>query len=311
MMAGMLRSEFEPGSTRWAVRRAQWRAIGITEEDFHKPKIMVSQLSRRSLCATSTLMRSRRSSSRRFWRRAACRLRSAPRPATSLRAPARRPATNAYPRPDRERHRGHGRGAQLDGMVCLSSCDKTTPGHLMASARLNIPSIVVPCGYQTGGMCAGRHVDIDDVYESVGSVASGKTTLEELGEMTETAIQAPGAALGLQRRTPCTCSPRRWHGAAGQRGLRAGSEKMSISPERPAVESLRWCGRICVLGTCSPPWPSRTPSRSTSQSGVRELCRHLAAVVTEAELDLDITSIFEERTEDASLVCVVRPNGPV
>ena len=38
--------------------------------------------------------------------------------------------------------------------------------------------------------------------------------------------------------------------------------------------------------------------------------RHLAAVVTEAELDLDITSIFEERTEDASLVCEVRPNGP-
>ena len=37
MMAGMLRSEFEPGSTRWAVRR-QWRAIGITE-DFHKPKM--------------------------------------------------------------------------------------------------------------------------------------------------------------------------------------------------------------------------------------------------------------------------------
>ena len=49
MMAGMLRSEFEPGSTRWAVRRAQWRAIGITEEDFHKPKIAVAP-PRRSLC---------------------------------------------------------------------------------------------------------------------------------------------------------------------------------------------------------------------------------------------------------------------
>src|SRR3712207_7415910 len=36
-----LRSEFQPGSTRWAVRLAQWRAMGIPEEDFHKPKIAV------------------------------------------------------------------------------------------------------------------------------------------------------------------------------------------------------------------------------------------------------------------------------
>ena len=51
MMAGMLRSEFEPGSTRWAVRRAQWRAIGITEEDFHKPKIaVVNSSSTLSVC---------------------------------------------------------------------------------------------------------------------------------------------------------------------------------------------------------------------------------------------------------------------
>ena len=31
-------------------------------------------------------------------------------------------------------------GAQLDGMVCLASCDKTTPGQLMAAGRLNIPT---------------------------------------------------------------------------------------------------------------------------------------------------------------------------
>jgi dihydroxy-acid dehydratase len=38
--------------------------------------------------------------------------------------------------------------------------------------------------------------------------------------------------------------------------------------------------------------------------------RHLAAVATEAELDVDIVSLFQERAEDASLVCRVRPNGP-
>ena len=34
-------------------------------------------------------------------------------------------------------------GAKLDGMICLTSCDKTVPGHLMAAARLNIPTLLV------------------------------------------------------------------------------------------------------------------------------------------------------------------------
>jgi dihydroxy-acid dehydratase len=47
-------------------------------------------------------------------------------------------------------------GAQLDGMVCLASCDKTVPGQLMAAARLNIPSIVIACGYQASGEYRGK-----------------------------------------------------------------------------------------------------------------------------------------------------------
>ena len=46
-----LRSKFEPGTTRWAVRRAQWLAMGLTEEDFEKPKIaVVNSSSKLSVC---------------------------------------------------------------------------------------------------------------------------------------------------------------------------------------------------------------------------------------------------------------------
>jgi dihydroxy-acid dehydratase len=40
-MIRKLRSNFERGTSRWAVRRAQWRALGISEEDMEKPKIAV------------------------------------------------------------------------------------------------------------------------------------------------------------------------------------------------------------------------------------------------------------------------------
>ena len=46
-----LRSDFEPGTTRWAVRRSQWLAMGLTEEDFDKPKVaVVNSSSKLSVC---------------------------------------------------------------------------------------------------------------------------------------------------------------------------------------------------------------------------------------------------------------------
>ena len=39
--ARKLRSNFTPGSTPWAMRRAQWTALGLTEADLEKPKIAI------------------------------------------------------------------------------------------------------------------------------------------------------------------------------------------------------------------------------------------------------------------------------
>ena len=36
-----LRSNFDEGTSRWATRRAQWRALGLTDEDMAKPKIAI------------------------------------------------------------------------------------------------------------------------------------------------------------------------------------------------------------------------------------------------------------------------------
>ena len=88
-------------------------------------------------------------------------------------------------------------GAELDGMVLLASCDKTTPGQIMAAGRLNIPSLVVTCGYQLGGNCGGKHVDIEELYNSVGTYKSGKLSLGELTEMSCHAIKGPGVCAGL------------------------------------------------------------------------------------------------------------------
>lgn len=310
----MLRSEFEPGTTRWAVRRAQWRAMGIPEEDFHKPKIVVvNSSSTLSVCymhldqVSQVVQQSiREAGGLPFEIHTAA-------PSDFITSAGKKAR---YILPSRDLIVNDievmVEGAQLDGMVCLSSCDKTTPGHLMASARLNIPSILVTCGYQGSGTCAGRHVDIDDVYESVGSVAAGTMTVDALREMTETAIVAPGVCAGLATaNTMHVLAEALGMTLPGNAPIRAGSERMfdfaSAAGSRiveMVTEDLR------PRDVLTPAAFANAVEVDLAVGGSVNSIRHLAAVATEAELDLDIVRLFEERAVDAALICTVRPNGP-
>lgn len=52
---------------------------------------------------------------------------------------------------------------KVDAMVCISNCDKVTPGMLMAAMRLNIPSIFVSGGPMEAGRVGDRDVDLVDI----------------------------------------------------------------------------------------------------------------------------------------------------
>ena len=52
---------------------------------------------------------------------------------------------------------------RVDAMVCISNCDKITPGMLMAAMRLNIPAVFVSGGPMEAGHLNGRDYDLIDV----------------------------------------------------------------------------------------------------------------------------------------------------
>lgn len=52
---------------------------------------------------------------------------------------------------------------KADAMICISNCDKVTPGMLMAAMRLNIPTIFVSGGPMEAGVVNGKHVDLIDI----------------------------------------------------------------------------------------------------------------------------------------------------
>ncbi len=89
--------------------------------------------------------------------------------------------------------KGHG----YDAFVGVSGCDKTTPGMLMAAARMNLPSIVMYGGSTLPGVYKGEKIAIGDVFEAVGRYEAGKLSMEELKEMEDLAIPTAGACGGL------------------------------------------------------------------------------------------------------------------
>lgn len=73
---------------------------------------------------------------------------------------------------------------KADAMVCISNCDKITPGMLMAAMRLNIPAIFVSGGPMEAGEVDGKHVDLIDIMiDSADTTVSDKRVkdLEEFG----------------------------------------------------------------------------------------------------------------------------------
>ena len=88
------------------------------------------------------------------------------------------------------------RGHMFDGLIALSSCDKTIPGTVMAIARLDIPALMLYGGSIAPGQYHGRDVTIQDVFEAVGKYAHGQMNDAELKDIEDHACPGPGACGG-------------------------------------------------------------------------------------------------------------------
>ncbi|NQU63565.1 MAG: dihydroxy-acid dehydratase, partial [SAR324 cluster bacterium] len=67
-----------------------------------------------------------------------------------------------------------------DAMVCISNCDKITPGMLMAAMRINIPAIFVSGGPMEAGIVGTQKVDLIDAMIAAGDESVSEKRLDEL-----------------------------------------------------------------------------------------------------------------------------------
>jgi dihydroxy-acid dehydratase len=86
---------------------------------------------------------------------------------------------------------------RFDGMVTLAGCDKSLPGMLMAAARVNLPTVFVYGGSILPGRVRDRALDITSVFEAVGAHAVDALSDEELSLIEHNACPTEGSCAGM------------------------------------------------------------------------------------------------------------------
>ena len=91
---------------------------------------------------------------------------------------------------------------KADALICISNCDKITPGMLMASMRLNIPTVFVSGGPMEAGELNGAHLDlIDTMIKSADETVSD----EEVEAIERTACPGCGCCSGMFTANSMNC----------------------------------------------------------------------------------------------------------
>ncbi len=88
------------------------------------------------------------------------------------------------------------RGHCYDAMVGLAGCDKSLPGVMMAMLRLNVPAVFMYGGSILPGKFKGRDVTVVDVFEGVGQHSAGNMSDADLHELECVACPGAGACGG-------------------------------------------------------------------------------------------------------------------
>jgi dihydroxy-acid dehydratase len=308
-----LRSNFPRGSYLWAARNAQWHGMGLSEDDLEKPKIaIVNSSSGLAACyahldgivpvlkaaiyaAGAVPLEVRTAAPSDFVTGAGGR--------GGYLLAARDLVTNDI--------EVAVEGALLDGMVCLTSCDKTVPGQLMAAARLNIPALMIACGYQPSGSFRGAHVDVEDVFVGAMHAQMGHLPTEELIGMSRHAITGPGVCSGLG-------TANSMHIATEALGMALPGTTPVLANSEAMWATVRAAGARIVDMVWDDLKPRDILKAGAFANAVRAVLavggsvnciKHLQAVATEAHSGVDVYGLFETLADATPVLAGVRPVG--
>lgn len=93
----------------------------------------------------------------------------------------------------------------FDALVMVPNCDKIVPGMVMASLRVNIPTVIVSGGPMLAGKYKGENISLSTMFEAVGSYENGLIDEKELCDIEECACPTCGSCSGMFTANSMNC----------------------------------------------------------------------------------------------------------
>ncbi|HEV2211611.1 MAG TPA: dihydroxy-acid dehydratase [Verrucomicrobiae bacterium] len=212
----------------------------------------------------------------------------------------------------------------FDGMVCIPNCDKIVPGMLMATMRLNIPTVFVSGGPMAAGVAqqdgngelpahlrpATAKTDLISVFKGVGELQTGKITEEQLKKLEQSACPTCGSCSGMftANSMNCLCE------ALGM-ALPGNGTILAVSKEREAL--YEWAARAIINLVQKDIKPrdiatveafDNALALDVAMGGSTNTILHTLAIAREAGIPYDIKRI-DEISQRVPCICKVSPSS--
>jgi dihydroxy-acid dehydratase len=202
------------------------------------------------------------------------------------------------------------RGNHFDGLVCLSGCDKTNPGVVMALARLDIPGLALYGGSIAPGHLGEKDLTIQDVFEAVGAYASKRIDAQQFLAVENAACPGAGACGGqFTANTMSTVMEFLGISPMGSNGIPA-----TVAEKDDAAFNA---GKLVMDLLRADLRPSRIITRKAIENAIASVAAtggstnavlHLLAIAREAGIELTIDD-FDRISERTPLIADLKPGG--
>ena len=202
------------------------------------------------------------------------------------------------------------RGNHFDALICISGCDKTNPGVVMALARLDIPGLALYGGSIAPGHLESRDLTIQDVFEAVGAYGRGKINAAELKAIEDTACPGAGACGGqFTANTMSTVMEFLGISPLGSNGIPAMVEEKD--------EAAFAAGKLVMELLARNLRPSQILTRKAVENAIAAVAAtggstnavlHLLAIAIEAGVELKIDD-FDRISSRTPILADLKPGG--
>ncbi len=202
---------------------------------------------------------------------------------------------------------------KVDAMLCISNCDKITPGMLMAAMRLNIPTVFVSGGPMEAGTWKGRNVDLIDAM-----VLSADPTVndKEIAELEKQACPTCGSCSGMFTANSMNCLTEAIGLALPGNGTIVATHSNRLQLFRDAAQLIAENAYKYYRDNDASVLPHNIATREAflnamtldiAMGGSTNTVLHLLAIAHEADVDFTIDDI-DGLSRKTPCLCKVAPN---